>query len=54
MQALEWAAAAIAVLFLLGVVGCMFALPSVIWQFVRVLFEKEAASESPEQTPPTG
>jgi hypothetical protein len=45
MGVLELVLFAVIVLFGLGAVGCLIALPSVIWQFVRVLFEKDEPEE---------
>ena len=45
MGVLDWALLGVTGLFLLGAIGCLIALPSIIWQFVRVLFEKDAPEE---------
>lgn len=45
MGVLDYLLIVIIVLFALGALGCLVALPSVIWQFVRVLFEKDEPEE---------
>ncbi len=44
---------ALTLLFLLGVVGCLVAIPVVAVKFASVLFEKDTEAEaSPDQPPP--
>jgi hypothetical protein len=45
MGVLDLALLAVTGLFVLGAIGCLIALPSIVWQFVRVLFEKEEPEE---------
>jgi hypothetical protein len=49
MGVLDWFVMVLAVLFVLGVVGCLMALPLVIRQFVGVLFEKDEPREQERQ-----
>ena len=49
MGVLDYLLMVMIVLFALGALGCLIALPSVVWQFVRVLFEKDEPEEQPEQ-----
>lgn len=49
MGVLDWALLAVTGLFVLGAIGCLIALPSIIWQFVRVLFEREEPEEQAQE-----
>lgn len=45
MKIIEIIAIVLTALFVLGVLGCAVSLPSVVYQFIRVLFEKDAPAE---------
>ncbi len=49
MGVLDWLLIALIGLFALGAIGCLMALPSVVFQFVGVLFEKDLPAEERER-----